>query len=171
MGQDGGQISHRAGGDKQSRFFPSFLLPAPGSIDGWVFAVTSSPSSASAIARRMAGVGWVTVSERRSIKFIRPAFSTPYLNPSWINPDSTTARVQDDIFLSCLIRNKIYAKSSNLLLRNDCSTSSSSEGSGAKTALNILSTQPYDNHACKMAADPQAGMLPAVNRVTRDRAS
>ena len=31
---------------------------------------TSSPSSASAIARRMAGVGWVTVSERRSMRIM-----------------------------------------------------------------------------------------------------
>ena len=36
-------------------------------VDGRVVPKTSSPTSASAIARRIAGLGWVTVSDRRSM--------------------------------------------------------------------------------------------------------
>ena len=62
------QVAHRARGHKQAGLFAQalggHLLQA---VDGGVFAVDIVPHLGLAMASRMAGVGWVTVSERKSM--------------------------------------------------------------------------------------------------------
>ena len=64
-------IPHRARGDEErGLFLEDFGGAFLQAVDARVFEETSSPTSASAMARRIVGVGFVTVSLRRSMMFI-----------------------------------------------------------------------------------------------------